>query len=68
MTQRDQKKLLEAGYTLIRRNYTKMAITQKTTHRWDWHFRETGFTTKKHLNEVAESLLSDDKFIEDSHD
>lgn len=68
MTQRDQKKLLEAGYTLIRRNYTKMAISQKTTYRWDWHFREIGFTTKKALNERADSLLMDDKFIEDGHE
>ncbi len=68
MTQRDQMKLLEAGYTLIRRNYTKMAITQKTTHRWDWHVRESGFTTKKHLNEQADSLLMDPMVIEDGHE
>jgi len=68
MTQRDQKKLLEAGYTLIRRNYTKMAITQKTTHRWDWHVRESGFTTKKALNDWADSLLIEPKFIEDGHE
>jgi hypothetical protein len=67
MTQRDQKKLLDAGYTLIRRNYTKMAITQKTTHRWDWHVRESHFTTKKDLNERADILLMNTKFIEDGH-
>lgn len=68
MTQRDQKKLLEAGYTLIRRNYVKMAITQKTTHRWDWHFLEGDFKTKKALNDRADVLLIDDKFIEDGHE
>ena len=68
MTQRDQKKLLEAGYTLIRRNYVKMAITQKTTHRWDWHFLEGDFKTKKALNDWADILLLDHKFIEDGYD
>jgi hypothetical protein len=44
-----------------------MAITQKTTHRWDWHVRESHFTTKKDLNERADILLMNTKFIEDGH-
>jgi hypothetical protein len=45
-----------------------MAITQKTTHRWDWHFLEGDFKTKKALNDWADILLLDQKFIEDGYD
>ena len=66
MTQNDQMKLLNAGYTLIRRDYVRMAIKQKTTHRFDWHNLVDGFTTKKALNDRASELLIDKKIIEDT--
>lgn len=53
MTQKDQMKLLEAGYRIIRRDYTRMVLKQKTTHRYDWHNASAVFTTKVALNELA---------------
>jgi len=66
MTQNDQMKLLNAGYTLIRRDYLRMAIKQKTTHRFDWHDLASGFSTKKALNDKACDLLMNKKIIEDT--
>lgn len=72
MTVKDQAKLLNAGFTILRkRDFTRMnkpvkfEIFQKTPERREWHTREWLFTGITHRNERLRELLKDSMIIED---
>lgn len=57
MTQNDQLKLLKVGFTIIRRDYQRLAIKCKMGKRTQWHDLEKDFASKAALNRKAKELL-----------
>lgn len=69
MTAKDQLKLLDAGFTIIRADYERLKIKSKTKERPEWHFLEgaspTGFGTKAGLRSRMDHLLTSPLIVED---
>lgn len=65
MTQKDQIKVINAGFTIIRADYFRMSIKFKSNLSTEWKTGEKGFKTKKELEERMKQLLEHSHFIED---
>lgn len=64
MTQSDQLKVLNAGFTIIRADLFRMAIKTKKSG-FDWRILEKGFPSKAALERRMKELLKDPQTIED---
>lgn len=64
MTQADQLKVLNAGFTIIRADLFRMAIKIKKSG-FDWRILEKGFASKAALERRMKELLKDPQTIED---
>ena len=72
MNATDQQKLLNHGFTIIRRQVvgndpvnTKRIIKAKTCVRREWFTLEQNFPTAASLQRRMDQLLKDDKTVED---
>lgn len=64
MTQSDQIKIINAGFTIIRADLFRMAIKTKKGS-FEWRTLEKGFPSKAALERRMKELLTDPKTIED---
>ncbi len=76
MQAKDQLKLLNAGFTIIRKSITPVyaggniigsacAIKYKTSENHEWRVMEKGFTSKAALQRRVDELLKNDKIVEE---
>lgn len=65
MTQKDQVKVINAGFTIIRADLFRLLIKFKTKYNQDWRVLEKDFKTKKAVLEKMEELLKSPIHIED---
>jgi len=66
MNAKDQQKVLEAGFTIIRADFTNLRIKEKTIHSIDgWCTFEKGFASKAAVIRRMKALLTDSQIIED---
>lgn len=65
MTQKDQQKVLNKGFTIIRADYFRMSIKYKNVCCHEWKTLEKGFKTKAALESKMKALLEDPTYIED---
>lgn len=72
MNATDQQKLLNAGFTIIRRRITgddpaifKRCIYAKTADKREWFMLESNFPTAVSLTRRMAQLLTDEKTVED---
>lgn len=65
MTQKDQIKLLGAGFMIIRADYFRLQIKCKTFANADWKIAEKGFKTKLAMSNRMKELLQDLHTVED---
>lgn len=62
----DQKKLIEAGYTIIRRdNHHQPRIKIRDAPNYEWRTLEAGFASKAARDRRADELLKLSTVIED---
>lgn len=64
MTNEDQTKILNAGFTIIYRDYNKLRIRARHKSEPSWHNLRGGFETKQQLNVVAKGFLKNPFIIE----
>jgi len=62
--QRDQLKLINAGFILIRADYGRLAIKHKTKGIHDWKTLDAGYTSKVALDRKMKELLKISNIIE----
>jgi len=68
MTIQNNKKLLKAGFTIIRRSEHPCICIKKCVYRGGsivWVYYQRCFDSKAHRDRTMKDLLSDDKIIED---
>lgn len=65
MTQKDQLKVINAGFTIIRADYFRMQIKYKNCMRTEWKALEKDFKTKIALETRMKELLEEPNIIED---
>lgn len=65
MTQKDQLKVMNAGFLIIRADMFRMQIKYKSRKKMDWSILEKDFKTKKALQERMKELLDETDIIED---
>lgn len=65
MTQKDQNKILDVGFMIIRPDYFRLLIKYKSTYSRDWKTAEKGFKTKSAVEKRMKELLEDQYTIED---
>lgn len=65
MTAKDQLKLLNAGFTIIRKNETDLCIKYKSRDAPDWRILAKGFASRAALNRRMNEFLIDEKTVED---
>lgn len=65
MTQKDQLKVIRAGFKIIRADIFRMQIKFKDKWQPDWSILEKDFKTKKALQERMKELLNEPYVIED---
>ena len=65
MTQRDQLKIMNEGFTIIRADLFRLLIKFKTKYNQDWRVLEKDFKTKKAVLDKMEELLKSPIHIED---
>lgn len=65
MTQTDHKKLLAAGFTIIRRDYVAKTVKCRTAERFDWHRLAGPFVTKSAVDQRMLSYLKNKNIVED---
>lgn len=63
MTARDQVKLIDQGFRIIRADYFRMAIKEKYKQYY-WRVLEKDFKTKTDLERRIKELLKDQKTVE----
>lgn len=64
MTQSDQIKVINAGFTIIRADMFRMSIKSKGGD-FEWRTFEKGFASKAAIQRRMKELLSNPKIIED---
>jgi len=62
---KDQLKVMQVGFILLRRDYRNSRIKCKTHERNEWHNLENGFASKAALDRRMDVLLQDNQYIED---
>ncbi|MCC2590332.1 hypothetical protein [Chryseobacterium sp. MFBS3-17] len=62
---RDVRKLLKAGFIIIREDLQNLVIKCKTVTQRDWHTMEKGFASKAAMRRRMDEMLKDSKIIED---
>ena len=65
MTQKDQQKVLNKGFTIIRADFFRMSIKYKNVCTSEWKTLEKGFKTKTALESKMRALLEAPTYIED---
>lgn len=65
MKVRDQKKLLDINFVIIRCDYINLLIKCKVKNRQNWHIMHRGFEDRADLDRYADSLLNTIRYIED---
>lgn len=65
MTQRDQLKVIRAGFTIIRRDEHNLKIKMKNKEHSNWVTLYNGFASKAALNRKMNELLELNLMIED---
>lgn len=65
LTSKDQLKLIRAGFTIIRRDYQRLAIKHKTKDVLHWKTLRGGFQSKAALDREMKELLEVSSIIED---
>ena len=65
MTAKDQLKLLNAGFTIIRKEESAMKIKFKDRKNHDWKTLSSGFASKAALQREVDHLLKSSIIIED---
>jgi hypothetical protein len=65
MTAQDQSKLVRAGFTIIRKDVTKLQIKYKDIEHQDWKYYETKYQSKAALDRDFKALLQLENRIAD---
>ena len=65
MNQKDQLKVLKAGFTIIRSEPQSLKIKQKTIEHHEWRTLSSGFASKAALQREMDDLLRYSTIIED---
>lgn len=65
MTQTDQQKVINKGFTIIRADYFRKEIKFKSKENLQWKVWDKGFKTKKAMENTMRELLEKSNFIED---
>ena len=65
MTAKDQQKIIEKGFRIIRVDLFRMKIKYKNIIQPEWATLEDGFKTKKEILERMKELLTDRMTIEE---
>ena len=65
MTAKDQLKLLNAGFTIIRKEETAMKIKYKSREHPEWRTLSCGYTSKAALQKEMDRLLKSSDIVED---
>lgn len=65
MTAKDQLKVINAGFRIIRRDYVKLIIKYKSMGSPEWSNYMTGFKSKAALDRTAVKLLEMPFNVED---
>lgn len=64
LSNKDQQKLLDTGFTLIRGSEQENVIKCKTAERRDWHLIGKDFKTKSALQRAMVAYLKNEKIVE----
>ena len=65
MTQKDQLKLLNAGFLIIREDPTALSIKIKSDQAPNWHRHSGPFKSKAELRRAMDKLLTNSHVVED---
>lgn len=65
MNTRDQLKILDAGFIIIRADESNLRIKAKTLARPEWHTYEKGFKSKAELRRRIKQLRDKWSIVED---
>lgn len=65
MTAKDHQKLLNIGFSILRRDIINLKIKIKTPMQREWHLFKESFTNINQLNKRMDELLTDNKIIQD---
>jgi hypothetical protein len=57
ISQEDRKKLVEAGFTVIRADYNEMVIKQSTKQSFEWHVKHKAIRTNSEMDLKLKELL-----------
>ena len=64
MNVKDQLKIINAGFRIIRADEDNLRIKQKDKHGWEWRTFEKGFASKAALRRRVRELLEKELIIE----
>lgn len=65
MNQKDQLKIIKAGFTIIRKEESALKIKYKDRENHDWKTLLSGFASKAALQREVDNLLLSPKTVED---
>lgn len=65
LSQKDQIKIMNAGFKIIRADFQRIAIKYKSDGRYEWRDLEKGFSSRAALIRRMKELAEDKKIITD---